>query len=74
LDALSSTENQGSNLFSIPISYGANQKHSQTLDPPSRDQLKEPKTKHTWKKITRSLATAQTESLYSSLLKVGTKR
>ena len=39
------TKNQGIELFSIVISYGTTQTHSQTLNTPSCDQPKDPKNK-----------------------------
>ena len=77
------TENQGNNLFAVPISYGANQTNHQTLVPPprdqpkhqkpSRDQLKDQKPKTQRKKTTRPTTTQNTTPQPTRGI-VGTKR
>ena len=82
MPTFNTTENQANTLFPVRITYGAKQNEPQTLStPPSRDQLKVPKTKHMQKKSTLLLAKTkpsptktQPEPSYSSLLKVGIKR
>ena len=41
---INDTENHGTKLFAIPISYDANQTLQQTLVPPLRDQPKDQQT------------------------------
>ena len=76
---LNDIENHATNLFHVPITYGANQNKPQTLNTPplhdlSHDQLKKPSTKPMRKKITPRPAKTHTESPQSSLVKPGTKR
>lgn len=68
---LNTTDNPASNLYTVPITYGANQTKSQTLDTlPSRDQLKKPNTKPIKKKHIPSPAKTQTKPSLSNLFKL----
>lgn len=61
---LNTTDNPASNLYTVPITYGANQTKSQTLDTlPSRDQLKKPYTKPI-KKKTHTLPSQNTNQAF----------